>query len=89
MGTEALKVAQGLRPCARNKTCICLLGWASHRWPSAATIALMRRSQSCLAPSPPAARLVLVAPDEWSRGLVRVKDLAKREESDVPVEELA
>lgn len=36
-----------------------------------------------------AARLVLVAPDEWSRGMVRVKDLAKREEADVPVEELA
>ncbi len=36
----------------------------------------------------PAARLVLVAPDEWARGTVRVKDLASREERDVPVEEL-
>lgn len=43
----------------------------------------------CPAPRPCAARLVLVAPDEWSRGMVRVKDLAKREEADVPVEELA
>lgn len=44
----------------------------------------------CHSPTPPgAARLVLVAPDEWSRGMVRVKDLAKREEADVPVEELA
>lgn len=35
-----------------------------------------------------AARLVLVAPDEWERGCVRVKDLASRQESDVPLEEL-
>jgi histidyl-tRNA synthetase len=35
-----------------------------------------------------AARLVLVAPDEWARGVVRVKELASREERDVPLEEL-
>lgn len=35
-----------------------------------------------------AARLVLVAPDEWARGAVRVKELASREERDVPLEEL-
>ncbi|EFN51962.1 hypothetical protein CHLNCDRAFT_56349 [Chlorella variabilis] len=35
-----------------------------------------------------AARLVLVAPDEWANGTVRVKDLASRQERDVPVEEL-
>ncbi len=44
-------------------------------------------------PRPPprvycAARLVLVAPDEWAKGTVRVKDLASREESDVPVDQL-
>ncbi len=36
----------------------------------------------------PAARLVLVAPDEWAKGSVRVKDLASREESDVPLDQL-
>ncbi|KAI3430709.1 hypothetical protein D9Q98_005297 [Chlorella vulgaris] len=35
-----------------------------------------------------AARLVLVAPEEWSRGAVRVKDLASREEKDVPLDQL-
>eukprot|EP00887_Chlorella_sp_A99_P007347 scaffold2.g7347.t1 len=35
-----------------------------------------------------AARLVLVAPDEWARGAVRVKDLASREEADVPLDAL-
>lgn len=35
-----------------------------------------------------AARLVLFAPDEWARGQVRVKDLASREERDVPFESL-
>lgn len=45
--------------------------------------------QACPAPPRlPAARLVLVAPDEWANGTVRVKDLASRQERDVPVEEL-
>jgi histidyl-tRNA synthetase len=35
-----------------------------------------------------AARLVLVAPDEWARGAVRVKELATGEQRDVPLEEL-
>jgi len=35
-----------------------------------------------------ATRLVLLAPDEWSKGCVRVKDLASREEADVPIEDL-
>jgi histidyl-tRNA synthetase len=35
-----------------------------------------------------AARMVLVGPDEWAAGRVRVKDLASREERDVTVEEL-
>lgn len=35
-----------------------------------------------------AKRLVLLAPDEWEKGLIRVKDLAAREESDVPIAEL-
>lgn len=35
-----------------------------------------------------ARRLVLVAPDEWEKGLVRVKNLSSREESDVPVAEV-
>lgn len=39
-------------------------------------------------PSAPAARLVLVAPDEWAKGTVRVKDLASREEADVPLDQL-
>lgn len=35
-----------------------------------------------------AARLVLLAPDEWAKGTVRVKDLATREEADVPLDQL-
>ncbi|MFC1525307.1 histidine--tRNA ligase [Candidatus Latescibacterota bacterium] len=35
-----------------------------------------------------AARLVLLAPDEWSRGLIRVRDLATGDERDVPLDEL-
>jgi histidyl-tRNA synthetase len=35
-----------------------------------------------------AKRLVLLAPDEWERGVVRVKDLATREETDVKFDEL-
>ena len=31
-----------------------------------------------------AGRLVMVAPDEWAQGLVRVKDLGARTEQDVP-----
>jgi histidyl-tRNA synthetase len=33
-----------------------------------------------------ASRLVLVAPDEWANGEVRVKNLATREESNVPLD---
>ncbi|KAK9804465.1 hypothetical protein WJX73_004804 [Symbiochloris irregularis] len=35
-----------------------------------------------------AKRLVLVAPDEWAQGKVRVKDLAAREEKDVSLDDL-
>lgn len=35
-----------------------------------------------------ARRLILIAPDEWSKGLVRVKDLETREEMDVSVNDL-
>ena len=35
-----------------------------------------------------ARRLVLLAPDEWEKGLVRVKNLETREESDVPFDSL-
>lgn len=35
-----------------------------------------------------ASRVLLVAPDEWERGLVRVKDLASGEEADLPLDEL-
>jgi histidyl-tRNA synthetase len=35
-----------------------------------------------------AGRLVLVAPDEWEKGLVRVKDLGAREEMDVKLDDL-
>ena len=35
-----------------------------------------------------ASRLILVAPDEWAKGTVRVKDLQTREEADLPVAEL-
>lgn len=35
-----------------------------------------------------AERLIIIAPDEWERGLVRVKDLAAREEQDIPVDAL-
>ena len=33
-----------------------------------------------------ASRLVMIAPDEWAQGLVRVKDLGARTEQDVPRE---
>ncbi len=36
-----------------------------------------------------ASRLVLVAPDEWQRGLVKVRDLATGEEREVPAGEVA
>jgi len=35
-----------------------------------------------------AARLVLLAPDEWSRGLVRLRDLETGKERDVPADEI-
>jgi histidyl-tRNA synthetase len=35
-----------------------------------------------------ASRLVLVAPDEWEKGLVRVKNLETREEEDVPIDRI-
>lgn len=35
-----------------------------------------------------AGRLVIVAPDEWSKGLVRVKNLDTREELDMSVQQL-
>jgi len=31
---------------------------------------------------------VLVAPDEWEQGLVRVKDQATREEKNIPVDQI-
>lgn len=35
-----------------------------------------------------ASRLILLAPDEWEKGVVRVKDLETREESDIPFDAL-
>ena len=35
-----------------------------------------------------AQRLIIVAPDEWERGMVRVKNLLAREEKDMAVDEL-
>ena len=35
-----------------------------------------------------AERLIIVAPDEWERGMVRVKDLTAREERDVALDAL-
>ncbi len=35
-----------------------------------------------------AERMILVGSDEWSRGCVSVKDLAKRAQSEVAVEQL-
>ena len=35
-----------------------------------------------------AQRLVMVMPDEWAAGNVRIKDLESGEESDIPVEDL-
>lgn len=56
--------------------------------PTVAQCPLARPRPSQQAERCNAARLVLVAPDEWERGMVRVKDLATREERDVRVEEL-
>jgi histidyl-tRNA synthetase len=36
-----------------------------------------------------AARLVLLAPDEWERGVVKVRDLVSGEESELTPEELS
>lgn len=36
-----------------------------------------------------ASRMILVAPSEWERGVVKVKDLATGEQTEVPTEELA
>ena len=35
-----------------------------------------------------AERLIIVAPDEWEQGMVRVKNLSARDEKDVSVDEL-
>ncbi len=35
-----------------------------------------------------ASRMVLIAPDEWARGLVRVKDLSSGDQQDVPLDQL-
>ncbi len=35
-----------------------------------------------------AERLIIVAPDEWERGMVRVKNLSARDEKDMAVDEL-
>lgn len=43
----------------------------------------MQQAERCAAQ-----RLVLVAPDEWEQGLVRVKDQATREEKNIPVEQI-
>lgn len=66
---------------------------AAARWvaPLAHGVCRLKRALECLPPSPlpcPTARLVLVAPDEWAKGAVRVKDLASREEADVPLDQL-
>jgi len=36
-----------------------------------------------------ASRLVLLAPDEWERGLLKVRDLVTGEEQEIPAGELA
>lgn len=46
-------------------------------------LCIVQQAERCAAK-----RMVLVAPDEWKQGLVRVKDQATREESNVPVAEL-
>ena len=35
-----------------------------------------------------AERLIIVAPDEWERGMVRVKNLSARDEKDMAVDKL-
>ena len=35
-----------------------------------------------------AEHLIIVAPDEWERGMVRVKNLSARDEKDMAVDEL-
>jgi histidyl-tRNA synthetase len=57
-------------------------GWEPTCWSRPTCAGTWRPPALC------AARLVLVAPDEWARGVVRVKELASREERDVPLEEL-
>ncbi len=44
---------------------------------------MMQHTEKCNAE-----RLVLVGAEEWARGCVSIKDLAKREQAEVPVETL-
>ncbi|KAI7841786.1 hypothetical protein COHA_004651 [Chlorella ohadii] len=72
--TEATAIAQRLRAAGRRVDLV--LEPKRLKW-------AFKQAERCNA-----ARLVLVAPDEWAKGSVRVKDLASREESDVLLDQL-
>ncbi|GAB4820264.1 hypothetical protein N2152v2_007310 [Parachlorella kessleri] len=71
---QACTIAQRLRQAGRRVDLV--LESKKLKW-------AFRQAERCSA-----ARLVLVAPEEWEKGLVRVKDLESREERDVPLDQL-
>ena len=71
----AMEVADRLRKAGRSVDLV--LEERRMKW-------AFRHADSC-----GASRLVLVAPDEWERGLVKVRDLVTGEEREVPAGEVA
>ena len=63
-----------------ESSCRCCIHWLSL---TAAMCTSLQQAERC-----GAERLVIVAPDEWERGMVRVKDLTARDEKDLAVDEL-
>ena len=58
--------------------CHCCIHWAS-----LTDTMCLQQAERC-----GAERLIIVAPDEWERGMVRVKNLSARDEKDMAVDEL-
>ena len=52
-------------------------------WTSLTDTMSLQQAERCRAE-----RLIIVAPDEWERGMVRVKNLLARKEKDMAVDEL-
>ena len=78
MQRQISSAAGGAAPCCQSRPG---RQWATR--PPAARRPPAQHAERCNA-----SRLVLVAEDEWARGCVRVKDLASRQEADVPLDQL-